>query len=168
MITLMDQEATEIQYRIRCAWSAFPKHRQELTAQSHLLTPITLLRGNMGYKKRTRKNAPQYPAQHAPTHHPDKRNIQKHNFTARQEDDVEDWIEYVQRSTKEADEKMLTCNITNWVETEKLKRRQALRMATQSHDRWTREAAEWNPGLFISTKTQKKEEQHQPKDGKTT
>ena len=46
--------------------------------------------------------------------------------TASQEDNLEDWNEQGKRSTKEADEKMLTHNITNWVETQrKLKRRQA-------------------------------------------
>ena len=38
--------------------------------------------------------------------------------------------EYTKRSTKEADEEMLTQNITHWVETQKkLKWRQALRIA---------------------------------------
>ena len=37
MITFVDQETTEVQRRIRCAWSAFTKHRQELTSQSYLL-----------------------------------------------------------------------------------------------------------------------------------
>ena len=32
MITLVDQETTEVQHRIRCAWSAFTKHRQEPTS----------------------------------------------------------------------------------------------------------------------------------------
>ena len=58
-------------------------------------------------------------------------------------------------TTEEADEQMLTYNITSWVETQKkLKCRQALRIATPNPDRWTRKAAEWNPGLIISTKTQ--------------
>ena len=52
---------------------------------------------------------------------------------------------------------MLTYNITNWVDTQKiLKWRQALRIATQNRDRRTRKAAEWNPRLIISTKTQKR------------
>ena len=50
--------------------------------------------------------------------------------------------------------KLLTYNITNWVETQKkLKWRHALRITTQSPDRWTRKAAEWTPGLIISTRT---------------
>ena len=37
MITFMNQAATEVQHRIRCAWSAFARHRQELTSKSYLL-----------------------------------------------------------------------------------------------------------------------------------
>ena len=37
MTTFLDQETTEVQHRIRCAWSTFTKHRQELTSQSYLL-----------------------------------------------------------------------------------------------------------------------------------
>ena len=37
MITVMDQETTEVQHRIRCAWSAFARNRQELTSNSYLL-----------------------------------------------------------------------------------------------------------------------------------
>ena len=73
--------------------------------------------------------------------------------TASEEDNLEDWIEHGKRITEEAHEQMLTYNITNWVETQrKLKRRQALRIATPYPDRWTRKAAEWNLGLIISTK----------------
>ena len=73
--------------------------------------------------------------------------------TASEEDNPEGWIGRGKRITEEADEQMLTYNITNWVETQrKLKRRQALRIATPNPDRWTRKAAEWNLGLIISTK----------------
>ena len=73
--------------------------------------------------------------------------------TASHEDNLEDWIEHGKRITEEADEQMLTYNITNWVETQKkLKCRQALWIATPNPDRWTRKAAEWNLGLIISTK----------------
>ena len=48
-------------------------------------------------------------------------------------------------------------SITKWVEThKKLKRRHAQRIATQSKERWTRQAAEWNPGLNKSTKIQRR------------
>ena len=36
-ITFVDQETTEVLYRIRCAWSTFPRHRLEVTFQSYLL-----------------------------------------------------------------------------------------------------------------------------------
>ena len=73
------------------------------------------------------------------------------------EDNLGDWIEHVERSTREADEKMMTHETVNWVETQKkLKWRQALRKATQSQERWTKKAAEWNAGLNKSTKTQKR------------
>ena len=86
--------------------------------------------------------------------------------TACQEDDFEDWIQYIKRRTKEAaDEKLLTCNITNWIETQKkLRWREALRIAAQNPGRFTRKAPEWNPGLILLTG----EQEDQPKDGKTT
>ena len=59
--------------------------------------------------------------------------------TTSHEDNLEDWNEYVERSTREADEKMLSYGITNWIEKQKkLKRRQALRIASLSKERWTR------------------------------
>ena len=36
--------------------------------------------------------------------------------TTSHEDNLEDWIEHVKRSTREADEKMLTFGITNWID----------------------------------------------------
>ena len=35
MITFVDQETTWVQCRIGCAWSAFARHRQELTSQPY-------------------------------------------------------------------------------------------------------------------------------------
>ena len=90
-------------------------------------------------------------------------------MTASQEDNLEDWIEHGTRITEEADEQMLTHNITSWFETQKkLKWRQALRIATPNPDRWTRKAAEWNPGLIISTKDSMESRKDQRRDGKTT
>ena len=34
MATVVDQETTEVPHRIRCAWPAFARHRQELASQS--------------------------------------------------------------------------------------------------------------------------------------
>ena len=46
------------------------------------------------------------------------------------EDNLEDWIEYVERSTREADQQLLTCGITNLAAAQKkLKWRQAPRIA---------------------------------------
>ena len=82
-----------------------------------------------------------------------KKTAHDEDSTASQEDNLEDWIQHGNRITEEADEQMLTYNNTNWVETQrKLKCREALRIATPNPDRWTRKAAEWNPGLIISTK----------------
>ena len=69
----------------------------------------------------------------------------------------EDNLEDVKRSTKDADKKMLTHGIANWVEAQKkMKWRQAQRIVTQSKKRWTRKAAEWNPRLDKSTKTRRR------------
>ena len=52
---------------------------------------------------------------------------------------------------------MLTYNITNRVETQrKLKWRQALRIATQSPESWTRKAAEWNLVFITLTQTKRR------------
>ena len=37
MISFVDQATSEIQHRIRCAWSAFARHQQELASKSYLL-----------------------------------------------------------------------------------------------------------------------------------
>ena len=104
--------------------------------------------------------------------------------TTSHEDNLEDWIEVVKRSTKEADENMLTQRRARasrhhlgallsflfsdgvWVDSFsshtkkgkkwKLKWRHALRHPTQSKERWTRKAAEWNPGLDKSSNTQRR------------
>ena len=44
MITIMDQETTEVQHEIRCVWSAVARHRQEFTSKSYLLRRGLLLR----------------------------------------------------------------------------------------------------------------------------
>ena len=55
--------------------------------------------------------------------------------TASQEDNLEDWIEHGKRITEEADEQMLTYNITSWVETQrKLKRRDSMESTKTSQE----------------------------------
>ena len=77
--------------------------------------------------------------------------------TASQEDDSENWIEYIKRSTKEADEKMLTCNITNGVETPK---KQKWRHALADRPKIQTDGPEKPLGgirsFIISTKTQRR------------
>ena len=66
----MDQDTTEVQHRFTCAWSAYARHEQELTSESHLqrhrlhffdavVTPTinNVWCLNNGYNKRTRKNS---------------------------------------------------------------------------------------------------------------
>ena len=60
----------------------------------------------------------------------------------------EDSIEYIQRSTDEAKEKMESAKIRCWNKPhKKMKSKLALRIATSSRDRWLRKAAEWKPEL---------------------
>ena len=62
----------------------------------------------------------------------------------------------LQKARKKLFKKTLTYGTTNWIETpKKLRWRQAQRIAT-TKEIWTTKAAEWNPGLDKSTKTQKK------------
>ena len=56
--------------------------------------------------------------------------------TSSQEEELVNWIEYIKRSAREADDELLTNSTTNW------KWRQALRDATQSQEKCTRRAAE--------------------------
>ena len=168
-ITVVDQEATEIQHRIRCAWSAFAWHRQELTSQSCLLrhrphlfealvTP-TVMYGAGTWTTKTKKTwikdirdaeISEDTEEKDSTH--DEHDQDSISFdddddsTASQEVDLDDWIEYRRRSMKEVDAQK---NI-QW--------RQALRIAAQSQDTWARTAAR---------QRLKGEQEDQPKYGKT-
>ena len=68
----------------------------------------------------------------------------------------EDWIEYIKRSTKEAEKYMEKQKIPCWIETH---RRQTWRMARRivslPEKRWTRRVFDWHPGLDISIKTRR-------------
>ena len=186
MITLMDQESSEVQHIIRCDWSAFARHRQELTSKSYLhrhrfhlfdavVTP-TILYGARRWTatEEHEKRSVQHSAEccilsfrqkiHKNNKHKDSggKDIQDSEMseatnesrnedstndecdrnssisfendtesTSSQEHELEDWIE-----SRDADEKILTYNITNCVETQKkMTSRQALRIATQSQER---------------------------------
>ena len=66
----------------------------------------------------------------------------------------EEWIEYMERSTNEAIEKMNNAKIRCWMQTHKrMKWRLALRIASLSSERWIVKAAEWNPELSSRYKT---------------
>ena len=78
----------------------------------------------------------------------------------------EDWIEYMKRSTRFAEEKMRTANIPCWIIAhKKMKWRLAARIASQPQTRWSKKAAKWNPGL--DSKLQEQWEDR-IRDGKTT
>ena len=65
----------------------------------------------------------------------------------------EDWIEYMKRSSRLAEEKMRAANIPCWIEThEKMKWRLAMRITSHPETRWTKKAAKWNPALSIGCK----------------
>ena len=76
--------------------------------------------------------------------------------------DEEQWIEYMKRSTEKAVEKMKAATITCWMETHRrMKWRLAMSVASLQVERWTKKAAEWNPGL--STQYQKNRPVGRPK-----
>ena len=62
------------------------------------------------------------------------------------ENEEEDWVDYIKRSTNEAIEKMGNEKIRCWNKThKKMKWRLAMRIATSPSERWLIKAAEWNP-----------------------
>ena len=69
-------------------------------------------------------------------------------------EEEEEWIELIQRSTKEAEEHMKKTNIPCWIETHRrMKWRMAMRIASLPQERWTSKITEWNPGLDNKIKT---------------
>ena len=80
----------------------------------------------------------------------------------------EEWVEYIERSTIEATEKMENEKIRCWKLTQrKMKWRLAMRIATSQKERWLIKAAEWNPELSSKYRTNRLSAD-QEKDGKTT
>ena len=66
----------------------------------------------------------------------------------------EDWVDYTNRSTNEAIEKMGKEKIRCWNKThKKMKWTLALRIATSPSERWLIKAAEWNPELSSKYRT---------------
>ena len=66
------------------------------------------------------------------------------------------WIEYIKRSTKEAEEHMEKQKIPCWIETHRrLNWRMARRIVSLPDKRWTRRILDWHPGLDNSIKTRR-------------
>ena len=66
----------------------------------------------------------------------------------------EEWIEFIKRSTKEAEKHMKKMKIPCWIETHRrLKWRVAMRVASLPEERWTSKIVEWNPGLDNKIRT---------------
>ena len=73
----------------------------------------------------------------------------------------EDWIEYIKRSTKEAEEHMEKHKIPCWIETHRrLNWQVARRIVSLPEKRWTRRVFDWHPGLDNSIKTRRQVGRH--------
>ena len=76
------------------------------------------------------------------------------------------WIEYIKRSTREAEEQMKKANIPCWIEARRrMKWIMAMRIASLPEEKWSRKTAEWNPGLDNCIKTKDRLADRE-KDGK--
>ena len=69
--------------------------------------------------------------------------------------DVEDWIEYIKRSTKEAEEHMKNMKIPCWIETHKTEVANGKKNCFLTKERWTRKMFDWHPGLDNKIKTRR-------------
>ena len=68
----------------------------------------------------------------------------------------EDWIEYIKRSTKEAEEQMEKQKIPCWIETHRrLKLLMARRIASLPEKRWSKRVFDWHPWLDTGIKTRR-------------
>ena len=68
----------------------------------------------------------------------------------------EDWIEYIRRSTKEAEEHMENHKIKCWTEVHRRQKwRMARRMITLPAKRWNRRVFNWHPGLDSSIRARR-------------
>ena len=80
----------------------------------------------------------------------------------------EDWIDYIRRSTNEAEEHMGKHNVGCWIEVHRrMKWRMARRIITLPEERWNRKVFNWHPDW---TKTSKQEDKSADpsEDGKMT
>ena len=79
---------------------------------------------------------------------------EKNEEIHRGEIEEEDWIEYIKRSTREAEEHMTKTKIPCWIETHRrMKWKMAMRIPSLPEDRWSSKITEWNPALDCTIKT---------------
>ena len=68
----------------------------------------------------------------------------------------EDWIDYIKRSTNEAEEHMEKLNVGCWIEVHRrMKWRMARRIITLPEERWNRKVFNWHPGLDKNIKARR-------------
>jgi len=67
---------------------------------------------------------------------------------SRQDNDFEPWIDWLRRCTHNAEQKMRSLGMEDWVSTQRRRKwRWAQRVATDTFDKWTLKAALWDPTL---------------------
>ena len=217
-ITFEDQETEEIKNRLKAAWAAFHKYRQELTSKDYRLchrlrlfnmvvTPTmtyasstwTLTQKHEKMIKTAQRKMLRLIVQTKRRKKPKKVKMDKKkeegtekeeakgegNTTDKETDEgseqdskkdqdsevsfqedadeeidatenEEDWIEYIKRSTKEADEHMEKQSVKCWIEVHKrMKWRMARRIITLPEKRWNRRVFNWHPGLDNNIKARR-------------
>ena len=217
--TFEDQETEEIKNRLKAAWAAFHKYRQELTSKDYRLchrlrlfnmvvTPTltyasgtwTLTQKHEKMIKTAQRKMIRFIVQTKRKYNSKKVNTNKkgeepempkdkdnegtsdkdtgedsqHDSNKDQDSDVsfqdevdeeidateneEDWIEFIKRSTKEAEEHMEKLKIPCWIEVHRrTKWRKARRIVFVNEQRWNRRVFDWHPGLDTSIKTRRQE-----------
>ena len=179
MINFSDYTNTEVEHRIAQAWKKFSVHRAELTNRNYsinqrirlfdgIVTPTALygsaiwaLTKNQDLKLlRTQRRMLRIILGHG------RRRIQHHTSTSsnasvqqgrdaedNDEDDLEPWVDWIVRVTREAEARLTQCKIEDWVVTQRRYKWQwAAHIASMDHDRWSFLAARWNPDSQLSAK----------------
>ena len=227
-ITFEDQETAEIKNRLKAAWAAFHKYRQELTSKGYRLchrlrlfnmvvTPtLTYASGTWTLTQKhekmietaqrkmlrlivqtKRKYKPKKKATNKKDEEPEMPKDEDNENTSEkdteddsqqdsnkdQDSDVsfqeeadeeidateneEDWVEFIKRSTKEAEEHMEKYKISCWIEVHRRTTwRMARRIFSLPEKRWNRRVFDWHPGLDTSIRTRKTGRKTQKKMGR--
>ena len=217
-ITFEEQETEEIKNRLKAAWAAFHKYRQELTSKDYrlchrlrlfsmVITPTLtyasgtwtlqqkhermtktaqrkmlrlIVQTKRKYKSKTKKEAADKTEEQKVKYEEEEKKCatdketeegSDQNSNKDQDSDVsfqedieeaidfsekeEEWIQYIKRSTKEAEEYM-KMKIPCWIETHRrLKWRMASRIPSLPKERWTNKKFDWHPGLDNTIKTRR-------------